>query len=129
MSISQLNAVQITNAKIASLIRGPRRNGAVLTLTVLRAAARTAARSNELAERWSDRNAAEAAFDACGGTDGRDGRRGGARWISDDSRSSTNTELPQFVQNDRVGSTRRPHDAHTIGRYSATDKIFCAMTI
>jgi hypothetical protein len=42
-----------------------------------------------------------------------------------------NTELPQFVQNERFGSTFRSHDAQIMPAcyaISAADKIFCPMT-
>src|SRR5262249_13788086 len=125
MSASQLTAVQIRKTRIANLMSAPSRTGGATRPTVI--ARLAAARSNELGDRWIDRKAAAAALD-----DDADSERGSTA-LDDDvdserksnvdgrntgcSRSSTNTELPQFVQNERVGSTPRPHDAHTIGRY------------
>src|SRR5262245_49887822 len=108
MSSSQLNAVQITTTTITNLTSGPSRNaGATVTLAAF-CAARAAARSIELADLWSDRIAADAAFAAlaCAGDSESDdctGRRPASDGKVGRSRFSTNTELPQFVQNEREG--------------------------
>jgi len=85
--------------------------------------------STFLAESWSDLAA------SCSDWRKDEGARGG--WLAAaatrgrTSRSSMNTELPQFVQNERFGSTLRSHDPQIMAAcyaISAADKIFCPMT-
>jgi hypothetical protein len=92
-----------------------------VTVTVRLAVARSIDRADccsdrsvadrDRADGCSERNAAAAASD---GEDTPVAEPAAIGRNADRGRSSTKTELPQFVQNDRSGSTRRPHDAQTI---------------
>jgi hypothetical protein len=75
----------------------------------------TAVRSSDVADRWRSRNAR-------GVADTDDDRLTGEAENPASEPSSTNTELPQWVQNERLGSVRRRQEPQIIGRCYAN---FC----
>jgi hypothetical protein len=75
----------------------------------------TAVRSSDVADRWRSRNER-------GVADTDDDFETGEAENPASEPSSTKTELPQWVQNERLGSVRRRHDPQIIGRCYAN---FC----
>jgi hypothetical protein len=109
---SQFAAYQTRPTKIASLMNGPMLiDGAAFAASLTAfLAADTAVRSIDVADRWSARNAR--------GVADTDDDREATEAENDVSRSSMKTELPQLVQNDRLGSHRRRHEPQIIARHA-----------
>jgi hypothetical protein len=123
-------AYHTRNTKIASLMSGTRLTDGAAAFAALAAlsafaAVATAVRSNDVAERWRSRNER-------GVADTDDDRVTGEAENPASEPSSTKTELPQLVQNERFGSTRRRQEPQIIGppsyAISAAYKIFWLMT-